>query len=63
MNFQINKSKSVYNIPNERKKGKSLHNVSRITTKDHEKEKKDRKEKIRKIREVDPTYLIEEDLN
>ena len=61
MNFKINKSKSIYNINLQKKKGKSIHNIYEESDNDNNIEYKRKKEieRIKKIREVDPTYLIE----
>ena len=65
MNLKINKSKSIYNFTISKKNGKSLYNFIKTESNVNnlEKEKKERAAKIKKIREVDPTYLLEEELN
>jgi hypothetical protein len=55
MNIKINKSKSLYNIPNNKKKGKSLNNIKAIET-SKAKTDKEKKDIIRKMRESNPSY-------
>ena len=62
MNIKINKSKSLYNIPNNKKKGKSLNNIKAIET-SKAKTDKEKKDIIRKMRESNPSYQLELELN
>ena len=62
MDIKINKSKSLYNISNNKKIGKSLYNI-KATESSKVETHKEKKDRVRKMREANPSYQLELELN